>query len=89
VQVWTALPLRSAIVERLQPELREKRALQIKLQAFIAEEMQEWVKTFPEEFWQELARLEGIRLGRLSLRELNPTGPPGISRARVAVCLPT
>jgi hypothetical protein len=42
-------------------QVREKRALQIKLQAFIAEEMQEWVKTFPEEFWQELARLEGIR----------------------------
>jgi hypothetical protein len=41
--------------------VRERRALQIKLQAFIAEEMQEWVKTFPEEFWQELARLEGIR----------------------------
>ena len=28
-------------------QVREKRALQIKLQAFIAEEMQEWVKTFP------------------------------------------
>jgi P63C domain-containing protein len=42
-------------------QVRERRALQIKLQAFIAEEMQEWVKTFPEEFWQELARLEGIR----------------------------
>jgi hypothetical protein len=42
-------------------EVREKRALQVKLQAFIAEDMQEWVRTFPEEFWQELARLEGIR----------------------------
>lgn len=42
-------------------KIREKRALQIKLQAFIAEEMQEWVTTFPEEFWLELARLEGIR----------------------------
>jgi hypothetical protein len=42
-------------------EVRAKRALQIKLQAFIAEEMQEWVRTFPEEFWHELARLEGVR----------------------------
>lgn len=42
-------------------EVREKRALQVKLQAFIAEDMQKWVKTFPDEFWQELARLEGIR----------------------------
>jgi hypothetical protein len=42
-------------------EVRAKRALQVKLQAFIAEDMQKWVKTFPDEFWQELARLEGIR----------------------------
>jgi hypothetical protein len=42
-------------------KVREKRALQVKLQAFIAEDMQEWVATFPEEFWLELARLEGIR----------------------------
>ena len=42
-------------------KVREKRALQVKLQAFIAEDMQEWVRTFPEEFWHELARLEGIR----------------------------
>jgi hypothetical protein len=42
-------------------QVRAKRALQVKLQAFIAEDMQKWVKTFPDEFWQELARLEGIR----------------------------
>jgi P63C domain-containing protein len=42
-------------------EVRAKRALQVKLQAFIADEMQDWVKTFPDEFWEELARLEGIR----------------------------
>lgn len=42
-------------------QLRHKQALQIKLQAFIAEEMQEWVKVFPDEFWLELARLEGVR----------------------------
>lgn len=42
-------------------EVREKRALQLKLQAFIADEMQEWARMFPEEFWLELARLEGTR----------------------------
>jgi hypothetical protein len=41
-------------------EVRKKRALQIKLQAFIAEDMQEWAQMFPAEFWFELARLEGI-----------------------------
>jgi hypothetical protein len=41
-------------------QVRKKRALQIKLQAFIAEEMQDWAQMFPPEFWFELARLEGI-----------------------------
>lgn len=41
-------------------EFRAKKALQLKLQAFIAEEMQEWARMFPEEFWYELARMEGI-----------------------------
>jgi hypothetical protein len=41
-------------------EIRKKRALQIKLQAFIAEDMQEWARMFPTEFWIELARLEGV-----------------------------
>jgi hypothetical protein len=40
--------------------VRAKNALQLKLQAFIAEEMQEWAVMFPHEFWMELARLEGI-----------------------------
>jgi hypothetical protein len=40
---------------------RAERELQFKLQAFIADEMQEWARMFPEEFWLELARLEGIR----------------------------
>lgn len=39
---------------------REKRELQLKFQAFIADEMQEWAQMFPDEFWLELARLEGI-----------------------------
>src|SRR5260370_39277124 len=41
-------------------QVRKKRALQIKLQAFIAEEMQDWARMFPPDFWFELARLEGI-----------------------------
>lgn len=42
-------------------QVRAKQALQLKLQAFIADEMGEWAKLFPTEFWVELARLEGIQ----------------------------
>jgi hypothetical protein len=42
-------------------QFREKQALQLKLQAFIAEDLQDWARMFPDEFWYELARLEGIR----------------------------
>lgn len=41
-------------------KVRAKNALQLKLQAFITDELQEWVKVFPDEFWFELARLEGV-----------------------------
>jgi len=41
-------------------KVRARNALQIKLQAFIADELQEWARMFPEEFWYELARLEGV-----------------------------
>jgi hypothetical protein len=41
-------------------EVRERNALQLKLQAFIAEDMQEWARMFPEDFWYELARLENV-----------------------------
>lgn len=41
-------------------DVRAKNALQLKLQAFIAEEMQEWALMFPEEFWVQLARLENV-----------------------------
>lgn len=40
---------------------RKKQELQLKLQAFIAEDMQEWARVFPPEFWIELARLEGVK----------------------------
>ena len=39
---------------------KRKQEYQIKLQAFIADDLQEWARMFPEEFWYELARLEGI-----------------------------
>ncbi len=42
-------------------KVRAKNALQLKLQAFIAEELQEWARMFPDDFWFELARLEGVR----------------------------
>lgn len=32
-------------------------ALQVKLKAFLAEEMRDWEKTFPDELWQEFGRL--------------------------------
>ncbi len=32
-------------------------ALQVKLRAFLAEEMRDWEKTFPDELWQEFGRL--------------------------------
>jgi hypothetical protein len=41
-------------------QVRKKRALQIKFQAFIAEDMQEWAVMFKPDFWYELARLEGV-----------------------------
>lgn len=42
-------------------KVRAQRELQLKLHAFIADEMQEWARMFPTQFWLELARLEGVR----------------------------
>jgi hypothetical protein len=39
---------------------KKKQEYQLKLQAFIAEDLQEWAVMFPPEFWFELARLEGV-----------------------------
>ena len=36
---------------------RDKDALQVKLRAYLAEEMRKWEKTFPDELWREFARL--------------------------------
>jgi len=36
---------------------RAEDALQVKLRAFIAEELRDWEKTFPDELWEEFGRL--------------------------------
>jgi hypothetical protein len=41
-------------------KFKKKQEYQLKLQAFIADELQDWARMFPDEFWYELARLEGI-----------------------------
>jgi hypothetical protein len=41
-------------------KFKKKQEYQLKLQAFIADELQEWAQMFPDEFWYELARLESI-----------------------------
>lgn len=38
---------------------RAEDALQVKLRAFIADELREWEKTFPDELWEEFGRLTG------------------------------
>ncbi|WP_110708532.1 P63C domain-containing protein [Salinicola sp. CR57] len=38
---------------------RDANALQLKLRAFIADELRAWEKTFPDELWQEFGRLTG------------------------------
>jgi hypothetical protein len=46
---------------------RESDALQVKLNAFIAEELRDWEKTFPDELWEEFGRLTHWQ-GSLQLR---------------------
>ncbi|TRZ53639.1 hypothetical protein D4S03_01455 [bacterium] len=41
-------------------KFKAKQEYRLKLQAFIAEDLQEWARMFPPEFWFELARLENI-----------------------------
>ena len=40
---------------------RAEDALQVKLRAYLSEEMRKWEKTFPDELWQEFGRLTGWR----------------------------
>lgn len=37
--------------------VRAEDALQVKLRAFVAEELREWEKTFPDELWEQFGRL--------------------------------
>lgn len=37
--------------------VRDENALQVKLRAFISEELRAWEKTFPDELWEEFGRL--------------------------------
>jgi P63C domain-containing protein len=46
---------------------RAEDALQIKLRAFIADELREWEKTFPDELWEQFGRLTNWK-GRLHQR---------------------
>jgi hypothetical protein len=39
---------------------KRKQECQLRLQAFIADDAHEWARMFPDEFWFELARLEGV-----------------------------
>lgn len=41
-------------------KVRAKNALRLKLRTYIADELQEWARQFPEEFFYELARLENV-----------------------------
>lgn len=38
-------------------EVREKDALEVKLRAYLEDEMRKWEKTFPDELWMEFGRL--------------------------------
>lgn len=42
-------------------ELRARMALRNRLLGHIAHDLQGWSRVFPEQFWKELARLEGVR----------------------------
>lgn len=39
--------------------VREENALQIKIRAFISDELRAWEKTFPDELWEQFGRLTG------------------------------
>jgi P63C domain len=39
---------------------RAEDALQVKLRAFIADELRAWEKTFPDELWEEFGRLPSV-----------------------------
>lgn len=68
---------------------REDDALQVKLRAFIADELRAWEKTFPDELWQEFGRLTGWQgslnsrpkwWGKLVIEMIYDTLDPDVAR---------
>ncbi|GAA4066283.1 P63C domain-containing protein [Agromyces indicus] len=49
-------------------EIRTKDALSRILEAFVAKELQPWVKTFPPEYYREMFRLRGIEYDPMSVQ---------------------
>ena len=49
-------------------EDRARDALAKILERYISEELRQWVKTFPNAYFQELARLRGVHLSRISVK---------------------
>ncbi len=41
--------------------MRDAEELQIKFKKYISDDLQEWTKTFPKEFFINLFRLEGLK----------------------------
>lgn len=68
---------------------RSEDALQVKLRAFIAEELRAWEKTFPDELWEEFGRLTNWRgplnsrpkyWGKLVIELIYDTLDPDVAR---------
>jgi P63C domain len=55
-------------------ELRDKRALQIILDKYIAKEFLAWTKTFPDEFYKEMFRLKGWSLNPVFIKRPSVIG---------------
>jgi len=54
--------------------VRARRALEEILERFIAKELYKWVKTFPDEFYQQLFRLRGWRYSSSSIKRPSVVG---------------
>lgn len=49
-------------------EVRARRALEQILERFISDELLSWAKTFPDEFYKEMARLRGIHYSEIATK---------------------
>ena len=56
-------------------EVRARRALEQILEKFIADELLKWAKMFPDEFYQQIARLRGLHYSEIATKR-----PPYIGR---------